>query len=154
MVPEPEDIKNLIEFYESRGWDWVLPVAFMCDRIIENHKPVPAGGHVEAIARDIFSHLGISHKFIQHRSRRQDVVKARYIAMFVARKTTGEKLERIGSIFGRSHSAVLHAIGRVRGDRAMIEIARQFAAVDKPDRLRQPPPGESVCIENRIGDAL
>lgn len=45
-------------------------------------------------------------------TRRQAVVKARGVAMFVARKLIGESLGSIGRYFGRDHTTVMHACKR------------------------------------------
>jgi hypothetical protein len=35
-----EDIKNLIEFYEKRGQDWLLAVGFLSDKIIREERNI------------------------------------------------------------------------------------------------------------------
>lgn len=49
-------------------------------------------------------------------SRRQAVVKARGVAMYLARRLTYESLEQIGGYFGgRDHTTVLHAFRKMEG---------------------------------------
>lgn len=58
----------------------------------------------------------VSVEELQSRSRKKSVSVPRQIAMYLARRHTGESLVEIGRFFNRDHSTVLHSI-RVVGDR-------------------------------------
>lgn len=70
-------------------------------------KPVCIKEITTAVAR----HLGVKSSDMRSGSRRQNIVRARSLAMWLSRRMTNESLTQIGDAFGgRDHSTVLHAI--------------------------------------------
>ena len=67
---------------------------------------------IERVISYVSSFYNISEKLISGKGRKQDVVLARQVAMFLSREFTGSTLAKIGSYFGkRDHSTVIHACG-------------------------------------------
>ena len=50
---------------------------------------------------------------ILSRSRKRSIVQPRQIAMYLARRHTGQSFQAIGQSFNRYHATTLHAIGTV-----------------------------------------
>lgn len=59
-------------------------------------------------------------KELKSKSRKQSIVKARNMAMYLARRLTDATLSEIGSMFNRHYGTVLHGIESVNGDRQQI----------------------------------
>jgi chromosomal replication initiator protein len=55
----------------------------------------------------------ISKDELLSRSRRRGIVQPRQIAMYLARRYTGQSFQAIGRSFNRYHATTLHAIGTV-----------------------------------------
>jgi chromosomal replication initiator protein len=74
-----------------------------------------AGGHtLRDIANLASRHHGLKLAELKGASRRQTVVVARGIAVYLARKLTNSSLEQIGQFFGdRDHTTMLHAYRRI-----------------------------------------
>ncbi len=65
---------------------------------------------VEEIQRVVCGHLGIAEDLIRAKTRKQEVVNARQIAMYLTKELTNSSLKTIGTHFGgRDHSTVIHA---------------------------------------------
>lgn len=66
---------------------------------------------IAAIVRIVARLLGQKSKDLRSSSRKQSIVRARSLAMLIARRMTTMSLDQIGKYFGgRDHSTVLHAI--------------------------------------------
>jgi len=52
----------------------------------------------------------LSVKQVKGKSRKKNLVKARWIAMYLIREKTNMKLTAIGKLFERDHTTVIHAI--------------------------------------------
>ncbi|MEB2344645.1 MAG: DnaA/Hda family protein [Deltaproteobacteria bacterium] len=78
--------------------------------------PRPPGGALEPerVAELVAAHFGLTATALASRSRRQDVLLPRQVAMFLCTRHTDASLERIGRAFGRSHPAVANAAHAVR----------------------------------------
>lgn len=64
---------------------------------------------IAAIARRTSKYFSVKLTDLRGPSRRQSVVNARAVAMFLCRQMTGKSLEQIGAYFGgRDHTTVLH----------------------------------------------
>jgi len=65
---------------------------------------------IEHIQRLVGDHLNISIEDIKSKTRKRDIVQARQISMYFAKKLTNTSLCNIGKQFGgRDHSTVIHA---------------------------------------------
>ncbi|MFI5253217.1 MAG: chromosomal replication initiator protein DnaA [Bacteroidota bacterium] len=65
---------------------------------------------IEEIQRIVCSHLAIPEDLIRAKTRKQEIVNARQIAMYLAKELTNSSLKTIGLQFGgRDHSTVIHA---------------------------------------------
>jgi chromosomal replication initiator protein len=65
---------------------------------------------IEEIQRVVCEHLSIPEDLIRAKTRKQEVVNARQIAMYLAKELTNSSLKTIGLHFGgRDHSTVIHA---------------------------------------------
>jgi len=69
----------------------------------------------EDILGGVASFYGLSRDDLVDRSRRQELVRARHVAMYLCRKLTDLSFEAIGLRFaGRDHSTVVHACNRIQ----------------------------------------
>lgn len=69
---------------------------------------------IKAITSAVARLLGVKSSEMRSGSRRQNIVRARYLAMWLARQLTDSSLSQIGEAFGgRDHSTVLHAIRKM-----------------------------------------
>jgi chromosomal replication initiator protein len=65
---------------------------------------------IEDIQRTVCEYLGIPEDLLRAKTRKQEVVNARQIAMYLAKELTNSSLKTIGLHFGgRDHSTVIHA---------------------------------------------
>ncbi len=84
------------------------------------------GGIVQKVAR----YFNVKKSLLRSSSRRQAVVRARGVAMYLSRQLTNTSLEKIGSFFGdRDHTTVLHACRKTESLLATDQHLRQ--AVDE-----------------------
>ncbi|EMI25065.1 chromosomal replication initiator protein dnaA [Rhodopirellula europaea SH398] len=71
---------------------------------------------IKAITTAVARQLGVKSADMRSGSRRQNIVRARSLAMWLARRLTEDSLTQIGDAFGgRDHSTVLHAIRKIDG---------------------------------------
>ena len=83
----------------------------LTQRIVKNvvrneKKPIS----IDQILTTVSKHFKIDTKLIHSRSRKREIVQARHIAMFLAKKFTDYSTPKIGKFIGdRNHSTVLHA---------------------------------------------
>jgi chromosomal replication initiator protein len=75
-------------------------------KIAKNKKQIT----IDVIKKLVCKHFNITVKDITSRSRRQNVVRPRQIAMYLARHYTDAPLETIGKSFNRLHGTALHSI--------------------------------------------
>lgn len=64
---------------------------------------------IDHIKKEVSLQTGISIKELESKSRKQEIVRARRIAMKRYREA-GFTLKKIGNIFNRNHSTVIHSI--------------------------------------------
>jgi len=65
---------------------------------------------IEEIQRVVGDYFSIPDGLIRHKTRKQEIVGARQIAMYLAKELTNSSLKTIGMHFGgRDHSTVIHA---------------------------------------------
>ncbi len=66
---------------------------------------------IESIQNYVCDYFGIESNKVREKTRKQEVVEARQIAMYLSKKFTKSSLKTIGLHFGgRDHSTVIHAI--------------------------------------------
>lgn len=83
----------------------------------------PAPSMLDAIGAAILHHYGFLRRELIHEDRRKPRVEARQLAMWLTRRLTRLSLPRIGTLYGRHHTTVLHAVRTVdawTGDKAAI----------------------------------
>ncbi len=72
---------------------------------------------IEMIQRTVAKRLGVEEELLRHKTRKQEVVLARQMAMYLCKELTHHSLKSIGFHFGgRDHSTVIHAIQTVQED--------------------------------------
>ena len=69
---------------------------------------------VDDILGAVCSHCGLKQKDLISKSRRQGIVKARQLAMYLSHKYTGQSYAQIGRAIGkRDHSTVVHSCNQI-----------------------------------------
>ena len=82
--------------------------------IIDELGPNPLEMSIEAIQQQVADHFNLTQEQLTGKGRKQDVVTARHIAMFLVRSLIGSHFTAIGLHFGnRDHSTVIHAVNTV-----------------------------------------
>ncbi|MEX0679941.1 MAG: chromosomal replication initiator protein DnaA [Balneolales bacterium] len=80
------------------------------DLIKETKKQIS----IESIQRLVCDYFGIDPNKVREKTRKQEIVEARQIAMYLSKTMTKSSLKTIGLHFGgRDHSTVIHAISSV-----------------------------------------
>jgi chromosomal replication initiator protein len=73
---------------------------------------------VEDVVRRVSDTLNIKEKEIVGKSRKQEIVEARQMAMYLCRQVIGSSFANIGVYFGgRDHTTVLHAVKTIERKR-------------------------------------
>jgi chromosomal replication initiator protein len=80
---------------------------------------------VKNIQKLVCKHYKISKEELLSRSRKRSIVQPRQIAMYLARRHTGESFQAIGRSFNRYHATTLHAVGVIE------RLVREKGAVQK-----------------------
>lgn len=81
------------------------------------------------IARTVAAQFGMTVAELKGPSRRRQVVRARSLAVYLARQLTDESLERLGKFFGgRDHTTTLHAVRSTEQLLATDSLLQQTAA--------------------------
>ncbi len=85
---------------------------------------------IDQIQRTVCEHIGIPEDLIRAKTRKQEIVAARQIAMYLCKELTNSSLKTIGLHFGgRDHSTVIHAYQTVED--WMKSDTRQKAMIDQ-----------------------
>lgn len=80
------------------------------DMIQESHSSIS----IDEIQNYVCEYFGIDTNKVREKTRKQEIVEARQIAMYLAKQFTDSSLKTIGLHFGgRDHSTVIHAISTV-----------------------------------------
>lgn len=67
------------------------------------------------IQKEVAKYLSVTHADMIGPKRKQDIVQARHIAMYLSQELTDKSLPQIGKEFGNSHhTTVMHAVGKIR----------------------------------------
>jgi chromosomal replication initiator protein len=90
--------------------DLSLAKSVLKDMVKESTKQLS----IESIQEYVCDYFGIDTNKVREKTRKQEIVEARQMAMFLAKKFTKSSLKTIGLHFGgRDHSTVIHAISTV-----------------------------------------
>jgi chromosomal replication initiator protein len=90
--------------------DLAMAKQILKDMVKETKKHIS----IELIQNQVCTYFGIDPNKVREKTRKQEVVEARQIAMFLAKNMTKSSLKTIGLQFGgRDHSTVIHAITSV-----------------------------------------
>ena len=82
--------------------------------ILDELGPSPSELSIEAIQQQVADHFNLTQEQLTGKGRKQDVVTARHVAMFLVRSLIGSHFTTIGLHFGnRDHSTVIHAVSTV-----------------------------------------
>ena len=79
---------------------------------------------IAEIAQRVAKIYGVPIKVMRSTSRKTKHVKARWIAIYIARNKTDATLEELGFVFNRNHASILNAIKQVENNRRLIEFAK------------------------------
>ena len=83
--------------------------------IISDNKKVRPG--IETVIVETAGYFNLDPKSLKSQTRKKEIVKARQLAMYIAREVLGMTLPKIGEEFGgRDHSTVMHSIAKVIED--------------------------------------
>ena len=81
---------------------------------------------IEAIKKLVCKYYDVSIEDVMSRSRKQNLVRPRQIAIYLARNYTDAPLQSIGKSFNRYHATAMHSINCIeRGIKQNISIAKQ-----------------------------
>jgi chromosomal replication initiator protein len=95
---------------------------------------------VEQIQQSVCEQLDIPRSLLVGKTRKQEIVFARQVAMFLIRELTGVSLKTIGNHFGgRDHTTVMHAISTIEGQKTRDDYTRRTLSqvrrqLNVPDR--------------------
>jgi chromosomal replication initiator protein len=84
--------------------------------LAESGQPTSAAPDVSVIIEKTAVAFAIGTKELLGPSRLRGVLRARQVAMFLARERTGLSLPRLGAAFGRDHTTVLHACRKIEAE--------------------------------------
>lgn len=68
---------------------------------------------IDETFRLVEQETGFNREVLISRLRKNEVVSARFIAIYVVKKLTRLSLKSIGSVFNRDHSSIIHALAEV-----------------------------------------
>jgi chromosomal replication initiator protein len=95
-------------------------------------QPTSAGPDATAIVKRVALAFGVTEKELLGPSRLRSVMVPRQVAMVLVRELCGLSLPRIGAVFGRDHTTVLHALRKVAADMTtderLVGVVRQLRA--------------------------
>lgn len=126
-------------------------------------RPDPCRARLSAyrdIQRAAARRQGVSLNDLRSLRRRQDIVFARQMAMYLARQLTAHSLPAIGRCFGRDHTTVIHAVRRVqrlvdgRNNFVIEEIASLVAELQQNLVFGNPQISAADAALNEIGFEL
>jgi len=66
------------------------------------------------IESEIFINFGYNFQQLRHHSRKEEIIKARQISMYLIKTNTTLSLAQIGSIFDKKHDTVLYTVRAVK----------------------------------------
>ena len=88
--------------------------------------PVTKALNIYEIMKTVSRCTGVPINLMRSPSRRSSAVRARWVAMYMARIKTQATLEEIGIAFKREHSSVIHGINTVKKDRELLDCVKRI----------------------------
>jgi chromosomal replication initiator protein len=90
--------------------DLIMAKSALKDMVKTSHTQIS----IESIQNYVCEYFGIDTNKVREKTRKQEIVEARQIAMYLSKKFTKSSLKTIGLQFGgRDHSTVIHAISTI-----------------------------------------
>jgi chromosomal replication initiator protein len=86
----------------------------LAESVVKNIASLQKKITIDSIKKLVCHHFKISVAEIVSRSRKQNIVRPRQIAMYLSRKYTDQPLQAIGKHFNRYHATALHSIRSVK----------------------------------------
>ena len=86
----------------------------IAERALEDLLP-HTGGEIspEVILEETAQHYGLTRDDLVGKSRSRPLTTARHVAMYLTRECTGLSLIKIGELFERDHTTVLHGVKKI-----------------------------------------
>ena len=82
--------------------------------ILDELGPNPSELSIEAIQQQVADHFNLTQEQLTGKGRKQELVAARHLAMFLVKRLIGSHFTTIGLHFGnRDHSSIIHAVRTV-----------------------------------------
>ncbi len=100
--------------------------------ILDELGPSPSELSIEAIQQQVADHFNLTQEQLTGKGRKQEVVAARHLAMFLIKRLIGSHFTTIGLHFGnRDHSSIIHAVRtvekRCKNDPAFARLAEDLS---------------------------
>lgn len=106
---------------------------------------------VRDVAKATADHFDVPYSMLMGPHRQRKAVRARHIAMLVARRITGESLARIGQfIGGRDHTTVIHGIRKAQ---ELLTPEHEAAIAKRIEALLNPSAAPVVVKDERYIEA-
>lgn len=68
----------------------------------------------EIIIREVCQKYDLSFEKLKSKTRERDITFPRHLAMYLIKRRTGMSLEKIGQLFNRDHTTVIHALESIQ----------------------------------------
>ena len=110
----------------------------IAERALEDLLP-HTGGEIspELILDEVADHYGLTRQDLVGKSRSRPLTNARHVAMYLTRECTGLSLIKIGELFDRDHTTVMHGIRKTEQlMRARGSVYTQVQALTRKIRSR------------------
>jgi chromosomal replication initiator protein len=109
-VPELSGIVLRLEM-TARSEGRVLDEAYVCEHVSADDESAVT---LRSITQRVTEHFSVKSSELRSTTRRKEIVTARSVAIYLARKLTKESLEKIGRHFaGRDHATVAYNVRKV-----------------------------------------
>ena len=93
-------------------------------------KPQPMDIDINDIQKEVAKHYAVTVSDLSSKNRKQHIVLARQMAIFIAHELTNLSLAKIGKHFGkRDHSTVLYAIKKIESKLEELEIKSNYETI-------------------------
>lgn len=88
-----------------------VTAAFVEEHLVRHGSPRTAAVDVDRITTAVCEQFGVERSDVLSRRRSHHIAVPRQVAMYLCRIHLGTSYPRLGELFGRDHSTVIHAIG-------------------------------------------